>query len=295
MSLNTTTRLALLGACLLWAVSFVATKIALEVVPPLTVVSLRLIIASMCFLPFLAAGGRWRTIADRSTMLKLFGLSLFGAGLHYGFQTVGLQTTNASNASVYVATGPITILLLAVVFLGERLNARKILGILIAIAGVLVVMGFETLSGFDLGGDLVGDLLVFASIVMWGCFTVFGKKVTDFLGALTVTAAVTLIGATWMAPVGWMEMQRTGFSLGEITPNAWAAIIYLGAACNFLAVLLYFTALQRTESQKVGVYLYSIPPMTAVAAALVLGEPITFGLIVGTVLVIAGVALTERG
>jgi len=293
--MSPSTRLALLGACFLWAVSFVATKIALEVVPPLTVVSLRLLIAAGCFLPVLMTGGRWKTAANGPTLLKLLGLSLFGAGLHYGFQTVGLQTTNASNASVYVATGPITILLLAVVFLGEKLNVRKILGIVIAVAGVLVVMGMDTITGFELDGNLVGDLLVFASIVMWGCFTVFGKKVTDQLGALTVTAAVTLIGAAWMTPVGVLEMQRTGFSLAEITPTAWAAVTYLGAACNFLAVLLYFTALQRTESQKVGVYLYSIPPMTAVAAAMVLGEPITLGLIVGTTLVIAGVSLTERG
>ncbi len=293
--MTASTRLALLGACFLWAISFVATKIALEVVPPLTVVSLRLLIASVCFLPVLATGGRWRTIAKGPTLAKLFGLSLFGAGLHYGFQTVGLQTTNASNASVYVATGPITILLLAVFFLGEKLNARKLAGIAIAIAGVVVVMGPETLMGFKLEGSLVGDLLVLASIVMWGCFTVFGKKITDQLGALTVTAAVTLIGATWMAPVGWLDMQRTGFTLAEVTPTAWAAVAYLGGACNFLAVLLYFTALQRTESQKVGVYLYAIPPMTAVAAALVLSEPITLGLVAGTVLVIAGVALTERG
>ncbi len=293
--MTASTRLALLGACFLWAVSFVATKIALEVVPPLTVVSLRLLIASACFLPILATGGRWKTIANGPILLKLFGLSLFGAGLHYGFQTVGLQTTNASNASVYVATGPITILLLAVIFLGEKLNARKILGIVIAVVGVLVVMGMDTITGFELDGNLLGDLLVFASIVMWGCFTVFGKKVTDHLGALTVTAAVTLIGAAWMTPVGVLEMQRTGFTLSEISSTAWGAVIYLGAACNFLAVLLYFTALQRTESQKVGVYLYSIPPMTAVAAALVLSEPITLGLVIGTALVIAGVALTERG
>ncbi len=293
--MNAKTRLALLGACFLWAISFVATKIALEVVPPLTVVSLRLLVAAVFFLPLLVFTGRWRRIADGKTLVKLFGLSLFGAGLHYGFQTVGLQTTNASNASVYVATGPITILLLAVIFLGEKLNPRKIIGIVIAIVGVLVVMGLDTITDFKLDGNLIGDVLVFASIVMWGCFTVFGKRITDKLGALTVTATVTLIGATWMTPVGLLEMQRTGFTLAGITPTAWAAVIYLGAACNFLAVLLYFTALQKTESQKVGVYLYSIPPMTAVAATLMLGEPITFGLVVGTVLVIAGVSLTERG
>jgi drug/metabolite transporter (DMT)-like permease len=293
--MTTTTRLALLGACTLWAISFIATKLALEVAPPLTVVSLRLAIAAVCFLPILASRDRWRRITSRRDLAALFGLSLFGAGLHYGFQTVGLTTTNASNASVYVATGPITILLLAAVFLDERLNARKLGGIAIAVVGVLVVMGPETLAGFELRGNLVGDLLVLISIVMWGCFTVFGKRLTDELGAVTVTASVTLIGAIWMAPVGWIEIHRTGFDLLTMSPTGWGAVAYLGIACNFLAVMLYFNALQHTESQKVGVYLYSIPPMTAVAAALVLDEPITAGLVVGTVLVIAGVALTERG
>ena len=289
------TRVLLFTACLLWAVSFVATKIALEVMPPLTVVSVRLLFAAACFAPVLATGGRWRKISDRVTLMKLFGLSLFGAGLHYGLQTVGLTSTTATNASLYVATGPITILLLAVVFLGERLNTRKVLGVAIAVIGVVVVMGVGTVAGFELQGNVVGDLMVLASIVMWGCFTVFGKRMTDRLGALTVTAAVTVIGSLWMAPVGLAEMAWRGFSLAEVPIRGWLALSFLGVGCNFVAVLLYFMALEQTESQKVGVYLYTIPPMTAVAATLVLGEAITANMVVGSILVIAGVALTERG
>jgi drug/metabolite transporter (DMT)-like permease len=249
------TRAALLGACSLWAVSFVATKIALEAIPPLSVVSLRLLVGALCFLPLLLVGNRLRRISSRAALAGLFGLSLLGAGLHYSFQTVGLEYTRASNASLYVATGPITILLLAVIFLHEKLNLRKVLGIFIAVVGVLVVMGLGTITGFQVPAHVVGDLLVIASIVLWASFTVFGKPLTERLGALTVTAVVTVMGAAWMAPVGWLEMRHLHFSLASITPSAWSAVVFLGAGCNFLAVLLYFTALQRTESQKVGVYL----------------------------------------
>ncbi len=289
------TRTALLGACSLWAVSFVATKIALEAIPPLSVVSLRLLVGALCFLPLLLLGDRIRRIRGGATLAGLFGLSLLGAGLHYSFQTVGLQYTRASNASLYVATGPITILLLAVVFLHEKLNLRKVLGIIVAVVGVLVVMGMGTLAGFRLPAHVIGDLLVICSIVLWAGFTVFGKPLTERLGALTVTAAVTVMGAAWMAPVGWLELHYRGFSLASVTPAGWSAVAFLGAGCNFLAVLLYFSALERTESQKVGVYLYTIPPLTAAVAAVVLHEAITVNLLVGTVLVIAGVALTERG
>jgi drug/metabolite transporter (DMT)-like permease len=205
-----------------------------------------------------------------------------------------LQFTTASNASLYVTTGPITILLLSAVFLGERITMRKATGVLLAVIGVLVVMGWQTLSSFELG-NIKGDLLVLSSIVLWGLFTVFGKRMTDELGALRVTAWVTILGAITMVPVGWLEGRATDFSLADTTGEAWAAIAFLGVGCSFLATLLYFVALGMTESQKVGVYLYAIPPMTAVVAAFYLGEVITVNLVIGAVLVIGGVALTERG
>ena len=287
-------RIALLIACVLWAVSFVATKVALEAAPPLVVVTLRLLISALCFLPWIVATGGTRGLGGGRGLLRLFVLSLFGTSLHYGLQTVGLQFTTASNASLYTTTGPITILLLSALFLDERITTRKALGVAVAVAGVLVVMGADTLSTLELG-HIKGDLLVLASLVMWGLFTVYGKKMIDELGALRVTAWVTVIGALTMVPVGWIEVRDTGFSLADMTVEAWIAIAFLGVACSFLATLLYFVALGLSESQKVGVYLYTIPPMTAVVASLYLGESITVNLMIGAVLVIGGVALTERG
>jgi len=289
------TRAAALGACVLWAVSFVATKVALEAVPALTLVSLRLLVASLCFLPLLMTRDRRIRLATPTTLVRLLWLSVLGVGLHHGSQTVGLQFTTASNASVYVATGPIFILLLAAVMLGERLTSRKVLGVGIALTGVLVVMGVGTITGFDLTGHLLGDVLVLLSLFVWGLFTVLGKKITEDLGAVTVVGATTVLGAVWMAPIGWFEMRRTGFELSEVPGDVWIAILFLGIGCNFVATLLYFVALARTESQKVGVYLYAVPPITAVVASLFLGEVIGPNLIAGAFLVIGGVALTERG
>lgn len=288
-------RAALLTACVLWAVSFVATKVALEAAPPLVVVSLRLLVSAACFFPWIVTSRGVAGIGGPRSLVRLFGLSLFGAGLHYGLQTVGLQYTTASNASLYAVTAPITILLLSAAFLGEHITVRKALGVGLAVAGVLVVMGPETLMSLELGAHVKGDLLVLVSIVMWGLFTVLGKKATDELGALKVTSWVTLIGALWMVPVGVYEMRVTGYSLASMTASAWLAVGFLGVGCSFLAVLLYFAALRRTESQKVGVYLYTIPPMTAVVAVLYLGETLTASLVLGAAFVIAGVALTERG
>ncbi len=288
-------RLALLTAVVLWAISFVATKVALEAAPPLVVVSLRLLISALCFLPWIIKGGT-KGLGGARGFGQLFMLSLFGAGLHYGLQTIGLQYTTASNASLYATTGPITILLLSAVIVGERITLRKAVGVALAMAGVLVVMGPEKLGSLELDAHIKGDLLVLASLVLWALFTVFGKKLTDKLGALRVTAWVTVIGAV-LDGTGRV-CTRPGSRASRfpsMTADAWIAIAFLGVACSFLATLLYFVALEMSESQKVGVYLYAIPPITAVVAAFYLGETITLNLVVGAILVIGGVALTERG
>jgi drug/metabolite transporter (DMT)-like permease len=207
---------------------------------------------------------------------------------------VGLQYTSASNGSLYAATAPLTIAILGVLFLGERATLGKTLGILVALGGMLTVMGVDGLRAFELGGRVWGDLLVLTSIVLWGVFTVLGKSTVNRLGAPIVTTAVTVLAAASMLPVAFAELEYRGRSLGTVPLEAWLAIAFLGVGCSFLATLLYFVALEASESQKVGVFLYAIPPMTAVVAYLALNEALGTRFIVGSALVIGGVFLTER-
>lgn len=286
---------ALMGACFFWAASFIAIKTALNNIPPLTLVTLRMSVSSLCFLLWLLVRRKKIPFGGWPWLGRLFLLSLFGAGLHYSIQTIGITYTTASNASLYAATGPISIAIIAAVFLGERLTFKKIAGIACALAGVLIVLGIDTLRAFELKGHLLGDLLVFTSIFMWGIFTVMGKDMTRQMSAIDLAAVVTFLGTLYMIPIGWIESHHQGFSLASISFEAWGAVAFLGITCSFLATLFYFFALERAESQKVGVYMYTIPPMTYIIAALLLKETIGTNLIIGTLVVLTGVYITEKG
>ncbi|MEN8154484.1 MAG: DMT family transporter [Acidobacteriota bacterium] len=291
----TKAKLAIITACLFWAASFIATKIALASIPPVTVVSLRLIISALCFIIWMKAKNIKIELFKNIYLKKLILLSIFGTGLHYGIQTLGLQYTTASKGGVYAVTAPITITIIAAVFLGEKITLKKALGVSIAVFGVFMVMGFDTILNFDLKGNLLGDLLVLTSIVMWGIFTVLGKSLTKKMSALEITALVTIIGAIYMLPPGIYEMWRESFSLFSINIRGWSSLLFLGVTCSFLATLLYVYALSLSESQKVGVYLYTIPPMTQVIAFIFLNESIGASLIGGSLIVLSGVYLTEKG
>jgi drug/metabolite transporter (DMT)-like permease len=284
---------AVFGACVLWAASFLATKVALETMPPMVLVGVRLGLAAACFGCWLVLVGGPRPTREQWRMLGV--LSLFGTGLHYGIQTAGLLYTTASNGALYAVTGPVTIAVFGIVVLGERLTLFRTTGLLLALVGVLAVMGPEELAAVDLRSGAAGDLMVLTSIVLWGLFTVFGKRLTEGLGAVRVTAWVTLIGAAWFAPIGLIEAQWVDFSWAGVSWYGWIAAGFLGVGCSFLATLLYFVALRDGSSQAVGAFLYTIPPMTAVAAWLWLGENLDAWFFGGAALVMLGVILTERG
>ncbi len=288
-------KISLIIACLFWAASFIATKVALSEIPPLTVVTLRLIVSALCFIFWMKLTGEKLDLFTFSNMKYLLLLSIFGTGLHYGIQTIGLQFTTASKGGIYSVTAPITIIIIAALFLKEKITLKKGIGVLIALVGVIVVMGLDTISEFNLKGNLLGDLFVLISIIMWGIFTVLSKSFTIRMSPLKMTTAITVIGALYMIPVGLIEMGTRSFSIYSISMEGWMAIFFLGITCSFLATLLYVYALSLSESQKVGVYLYTVPPMTHIIAFFVLGESIGLSLIVGSSLVLYGVFLTEKG
>jgi len=202
--------------------------------------------------------------------------------------------TSASNASLFAVTAPLFIMVISFLFLKERTTLKKSCGIFLAMAGVIVVMNIKPDNGGGLSIHFAGDLLVLASILMWAIFTVMGKSLMTHYGALKLTALITYLGALSMVPPALFEVWFENFSYASIPGAAWLAICFLGVTCSFLATLLYMSALETMESQKVGVYLYTVPVMTYFFAAIFLGEMVTLNLIVGSIMVISGVAVTER-
>jgi drug/metabolite transporter (DMT)-like permease len=295
--MNTKSHIALSVACIFWATSFIATKIALTSMGVMTLAGSRHVAACICFLGW-AVFNRKRIMKWPPLTWKhfryLFILSLFSVSIHHVSQIIGLKYTTAANASIYVAIGPIMIFLIAALFLKERMTLQKIVGVLFALFGVICVTGIETLLAFDFSGRLFGDSLVALSVFTWACFTVFSKKWVPEMAPLQLTAIILLLGTASLVPFMIHELQHPEYSLSHINNQSWAAAIFLGITSSFIAVLLYLYALKNTESQKVAIYLYTIPPMTAFMAVYILNETITLQIIAGTLFVFFGLYLTQR-
>jgi drug/metabolite transporter (DMT)-like permease len=216
-------------------------------------------------------------------------LGLLAGPLNQGLFLAGLQRSTAAHAALLYALTPIGVYLYSVLRGREAPSARAGLGLLLALAGAMVLLLVHGLGA--LSGVFVGDVLILGAVIAWVLYTAEGKAFIGEHGAVRATAWSLIAGALWLFPLApWVL--RLDFILGASVAVK-GAILYLALLASVASYLLWYWALGRTDASKVAVFSNLQPVATAVAAWLVLGEPIGWEVAVGGVLVLAGVRLTS--
>lgn len=284
-------RVQALLAITFWGASFVATKVALQELSPLTVVAVRFALGLLVL---------WGTVIVRGRVLLITGrelgylavLGAVGIFVHQLLQTNGLVTTSATNTGWLVALTPIFTALLARALLGESFGPARVAGLLLAFAGAMAIVVTRAGSVRVLGLPATpGDFLAFLSAPNWAVFSVLSKRALARRPPTLVMAYVMALGWLMLLP---LALADAGWGrLGELSPSGWAALLFLGLFCSGLAYLFWYGALQGGDASQVAAFLYLEPLVTLIIAALVLGEPITLWTLVGGAAVLAGVWLVN--
>jgi drug/metabolite transporter (DMT)-like permease len=274
-----------------WGLNFVVGKIALREIPPLTVASLRTVLAGVFILPVFL----WKTKGQRPSWPARDVVSLLVLGLAFGVGNqilfvVGLSRTSVAHAAVAVALSPITALIIAAIIGQERITGRKTVGMLIAFSGIIALQIGRTGGR---GPTLAGDLILLLSGSLFAAYAVFGKALTARYGSLTANTFAYVAGAVLMLPVG-ISLLGT-FDAARVSILAWAAVAYMAVFSAVIAYLIFYYALQWLPASRVSALSYLQPVLAAGSAALILGEKPTAGFAVACLLVLTGVFLTERG
>jgi drug/metabolite transporter (DMT)-like permease len=281
--------LLILLAVIFWGSSFIATKIALKELSPETIISLRLIIASV-FLFFTAIVYK----KDFSINLKshgvIFILALI-AVFHLMIQVTGLKYTTASNTGWIIGTAPIFMAILAAIFFREKIGLLKISGIIIAMFGLLLLIGKGNITNIDLIKNK-GDLLVLASAFTWGVYSMVNKKISLSYSPLMTIFYLFVMMVIIIIPFNLNEASIN--SVVHLSLNGWISILFLGLFCSGIAYVIWAYSLRDLESAKVGAFLYFEPLVTVLAAWVLLSESITVLMILSGAIITLGVVLVNK-
>ena len=283
---------------LFWSANYIVGKIALREFPPLLLSGVRITIAGMVMTAIYWRGrrkpladGRGANLDARSIAL-LAGLGVLGVTLNQLFFVVGLGRTTVAHASIIVSLGPVLVLLIAAGRRLEKLTARKLAGMLVAIAGVAALRLFQDDTSAR-HASLFGDVFIFLSTLFFALFTVFGKPITRRYSSTTVNTFAYGGGAIALAPMTiW---QAALHPLSQISATAWLCAFYMAMFPSVLAYLIYYYALTHIDASRVASFSYLQPVFATAMAVFLLDERLTAPVITAGAAILAGVYITERG
>ena len=270
--------------------TFIAAKWALMDFPPMTLAFIRFLIAAAGLYGVHRVWPGRRAI-ERRDWPKFALLGVLAVVLNQACFLYGLRFTSPTHGALLYGTTPVFVFLLAIPLLKERVTLLKLSGVLVTFAGAVVVV---TGKGLQWGGmTWFGDLLIVLAVVAWALYTVIGKPLVAKYGAVHTTAISLIAGTIFFAPFGLFTL--TGFDAAAVTARGWWSLLYIAIGTSIVAYTIWFWALDRMEATKLAVYNNMQPVITAILAFFLMGEQIGVRLIVGGVMVILGVVLTERG
>ena len=281
--------LILIGVMTLWGSVFVMTKDVIDVVPPLTLAFLRVVIGFLVLLPL--AIHRMRRLPSPRPPLPwrdMVTMGLIGVAFYYSVFNFGLFYTSASQGALVQSSIPAMTALVAMLWLGEPATRSRVAGIGLSIAGVLIIFSGSPADS-SATSPVLGNLLVFASVIAWGVYTSYAKRCAH-VDATILTACVIGAGALFLLPCALIELR--GQPLPVLNTVEWMEVVLLGAGAAGLAYMLYNLALQDIDASQAGVFANLIPVVGVASGIVVLGDPISLRAIVGGLIVIGGVWIT---
>ncbi len=273
--------------CFLWSSAFAAAKIAVRDCPPLTLLTIRFLIAGALMLGLAAASGRWKLPSGRD----LAALVLLGAlnnALYLGLSWSGMTTVSSAFTAVLISTNPLLIGVLAGPLLGERLSWRKLLGLCLGLAGVALVLR-SRLTGMQ--EDLHGTLLVTGGLVALVAGTLLYKMLKPNSGLWTSTGIQSLAGAAALLP---FALATENLGDARLTSSLIWSMAYMIVAVSMGGYYLWFMILGRASATSASALHFLMPPLGLLFGWLVLREPVSWLDLLGIVPIAFGIWLATR-
>lgn len=282
MKLRDITDLILLGA--LWGASFLFMRVAAPAFGPVALIALRVGLAAVLLLPIALWQGAGPLLRQRAGAILVLGVA--NSALPFVCFAFATLTLTAGFAAILNATAPMWTALIAWLWLGERLPRVRIVGLMLGLAGVvLLVWDRVGLRGQGLAA-VIAVAACLAATLCYGFSANFTRRAFGGGPPLALAAGSQTAAALVLAPLALWTWPAVMPGWGD-----WAAVLGLGVLCTALAFLLFFRLIARVGATGAVSVTFLIPLFAVVWGAALLGEAVSPGMVAGGVVVLAGTAL----
>jgi drug/metabolite transporter (DMT)-like permease len=289
-SLKTRAILALLLTMIFWGSAAVFMRTLALALTPENSLALRYVILSAINVIGLIYLGTWRI--PRTDWPRFLVAGLIGMAGYNWFVNAGFALVPAGLGTIITMVEPLMIALLAALLLGEKLNRFIFIGVAIATLGAIVLFWEDLTTTQASSVAPLGILYLMICCLCWAIYTIVAKPLLDRYDSFTVTAITMLIAAP---PLIGAANEPLTVLAARLDLRQWAELIYLVLASGIGGTLLWNYGSKHLSGTTAGTFLYLIPVVAVASGALVLAEPVTIFIVLGGLLMLAGVAAAQFG
>ena len=276
---------------LVWAGNFVLARSLVDLLPPVSMASMRWSLAFILLLPFVYSR-LWR---DRKLLVKHWKiitlLSLFVVAAFNTTVYLGVQHTTATNATLLQSSIPILVLILSVIFFSEKISIKQLLGVCFSFVGVLVIIAkgqLDVLLAFSLN---TGDLWILIAVSCWTVYSVLLRYKPAQLDGLSFLGASIFIGNLILYPLVYWELQYVDINSFQVTWQISSAVMYLAIFPSLLAYFFWNRAVAEVGAARASLFIHLLPVFGALLATVLLGEAMQIFHLIGIILIFIGIYL----
>lgn len=274
-----------------WSLVFPFIKIALEELSPVNLTIMRLLVVCIVFLILLIVKPNKFSKIQKKDIVPIFlvgflGIIIYHFGLNYGEQYI-----SASAASVIIATIPIFVVILAAIFLKEKITIKIVLGVILSLVGVVVISTVGRSDALLEVKYISGALAVILAAALGAGYTVAGKKMLQRYSALSLTVYVCLLGSLGLIPFISSSLFE---EVAAMSLTGWSVVIFLGVFPTVVGYVLWYVALEIKSASEISVYLYFVPVLSTIISYIFFRDEITWLFVFGGALVILGLHVVNK-
>ncbi len=286
MNKTLTGLLAGLVAASIWGGMYVVSKVVLNVIPPFTLLTTRLVLGALTLGMVILF--RWNVTFTRAQFRDSLLVGFVGYGISLGFQFVGTKLSTASNGSLVTSATPAFVLLFAPFLLREHTTPRRVIALVAATAGVIAVIDPRT-ANFS-STLFLGNLSLLAAALTWALYSVLVRKVASSVNLIASSAVMFLGGLPSSILFSVIELRSQ--PVGTITIGIIGGLLFLGIISTALAMFLWNYAFAELPAASASLTFFAQPVVGTLLGWFFLGEKITPLFILGGVLIGVGILIS---
>lgn len=280
----------LIALSLLWGGSFLFVGIAINDVPPLTIVLVRVFLSAIALHVILKTMG-YKFPTDKTVLIAFLIMGLLNNAIPFSLIAYGQSHIASGLASILNATTPIfTVIVAHFLTSDEKLTARKILGILIGFIGVAVMIGIDALEA--IGVHIFAQIAVLLATTSYAFAGIYGKRF-QALGVKPITVATGQVTASSFLMLPLVMFFDQPWNLALPSSHSILALIALAFLSTVLAYILFFEVLARAGATNLLLVTFLIPPSAIILGVLILNESVQFNQMLGLTLIILSLATID--